>query len=316
MPISNMKIFNDFMYTTVSETVAQQVNLFNAATRNGIVLKAGRNVGDFVDEITYAAFTTPTRRRDIYATGAVAAQALAQLDQAGVKIAGAAGPFSFDPSQFTWIQKNPEEAAVAIGEQVAKAILQDYLNTTLKAANAAFGAVNSFDGTAATMTLSALNSGARLLGDYSQNLAVWVMPSKAYHDLIGAAITNSNNLFSFGSINVVTDGMGRPIVVTDAPALFVDAATDNYNAIGFVPGGAVVEDNGDFFSNAETKNGDENINRTWQAEYTYNLKLKGFTWDKTNGGKSPTDAEIATATNWDKIATSAKDIGGVRVVTL
>ena len=315
MSITAMKVFNDFMYTTVNETVAQQVNLFNTATRGGIILKSARNVGDFAEDIFYTAFTTPVRRRDIYATGAVAAQAIGQATATKVKIAGAAGPFAFDPSQFTWIQKNPEEAAVVIGEQVSKAILQDYLNSALRAANAAFGANNSFDGSAGTMDLTDLNNGARLLGDKAQDLACWVMHSKPYFDLLGAAITNSNTLFTFGTIQVVTDGMGRPLVITDSPSLYLDAATDLYYTLGFVPGGAIVEDNGDFFANTETTNGDENINRTWQAEFTYNLGLKGFQWDKTNGGKSPTDAEVATATNWDKVATSTKNLGGVRVVT-
>ena len=33
-----------------------------------------------------------------------------------------------------------------------------------------------------------------------------------------------------------------------------------------------------------------------------------------NGGKSPTDAKLATGTNWDKVASSDKNTAGVLLV--
>ena len=50
-----------------------------------------------------------------------------------------------------------------------------------------------------------------------------------------------------------------------------------------------------------------------RAGVTIILALKGFAWDTANGGKSPTDAEIATGSNWDKVATSWKHTAGVMV---
>lgn len=317
MALPDMQVFNDFLYTIVSETVDQQVELFNAASRNAIQLRTASRVGDFYDEVFYKAFATPSRRRDPYASGAVAAQDLSQDTMTKVKVGGANGPFAFDPGQFAWIQKSPEEAAVTIGEQVAKAIMQDMLNAGISAANAAITTAGlSFDGTAGTLDLGDLNSGAALFGDRAQEIAAWIMHSKPYHDLLGASITNSNSLFEFGTINVVSDGFGRPLIVTDAPALVDTVATpDEYSSLGLVSGGVVLEDNGDFFANTETTNGDVNIARTWQAEYSFNVGLKGYQWDKTNGGAAPTDAELATGTNWDKVATYDKDTAGVVVVT-
>ena len=313
-----MQVFNDFIYTTVTETVDQQIALFNAASRGAIQLSSARNIGDYMDAAFYKAFSTQSRRRDAYASGAVAAQDLSQESHVSVKVAGANGPFAFNPSQFTWIQKNPEEAAIAIGEQVSQAIIQDMLNASVGACNAAI--VNqgslSYDGSAGTMDIGDLNLGAAKFGDKAQDIVSWVMHSKPYHDLIGAAITNTNELFSFGTINVVQDGFGRPLIVSDIPALFNATPTpDQYNTLGLVSGGIMVEDNGDFFSNAETNNGDENIERTWQSEYTFNVKLKGYSWDKANGGASPTDAELFTGTNWDQVATYNKDTAGVVVIT-
>lgn len=36
--------------------------------------------------------------------------------------------------------------------------------------------------------------------------------------------------------------------------------------------------------------------------------------DIANGGKSPTDAELATGSNWDQVATSIKDTAGVLTI--
>ena len=56
---------------------------------------------------------------------------------------------------------------------------------------------------------------------------------------------------------------------------------------------------------------EQRIETTMQADYTFGLGLKGFTWDTANGGKSPTSAELATGTNWDLVANSIKGSAGV-----
>ena len=66
----------------------------------------------------------------------------------------------------------------------------------------------------------------------------------------------------------------------------------------------------DTLNNIEA-NGKERIETTMQVDYTFGLGLKGYTWDEANGGKSPSDAEIATGSNWDKAATDIKHTAGV-----
>ena len=53
-----------------------------------------------------------------------------------------------------------------------------------------------------------------------------------------------------------------------------------------------------------------------KGEFSFNLGIKGYTWDKANGGKSPNDTAIALSSNWDRVATSHKDTAGVKVTTL
>ena len=86
---------------------------------------------------------------------------------------------------------------------------------------------------------------------------------------------------------------------------------NDIKVLSLVSGGIVVHDAGDLVSNIETSNGKLRIETTMQADYTFGLGLKGYAWDVTSGGKSPTDAEIATGSNWDKISTSVKHTAGV-----
>jgi hypothetical protein len=64
----------------------------------------------------------------------------------------------------------------------------------------------------------------------------------------------------------------------------------------------------------ETSNGNKRIETTWQADYTFGVKLKGYAWDVANGGASPTDAELFTGTNWDKAVAENKHTLGTLLV--
>jgi len=102
-------------------------------------------------------------------------------------------------------------------------------------------------------------------------------------------------------------------VVTDAPALRETPATstNDIKVLSLVAGGVTVYDAGELITNIETTNGKQRIVTTMQADYTFGVSLKGYQWDTTTGGKSPTDAELTTGAAWDKIATSIKHTAGV-----
>lgn len=320
MAMSNMVVFDDFVQRTITEVIAQQVDLFNAASNGTITLTTQRNRGDFAHYSQFAEIAGLIRRRDVYASGAVSPVALAMLQNASVKVAAGTPPIAFNPSQFTWIQEQPEVAGVVIGEQVAIGQFQDMLNAGLRAARAAFvnvgTALQYIIPSQGALTLNGLNRGAQKFGDRAQNIRAWIVHSSPLHDLFDQSLTNTARLFTFGDVRVIEDGFGRRFIVTDSSSLFGAVSSPDvtdYYTLGLVENAIVVEDNGDFFSNLQTVNGDENITRSWQGEWSYNLALKGFTWDTSNGGKSPIDAEIGTGTNWDQTATNIKNTAGVAV---
>lgn len=313
MALTNLQVFSAAVQGTATETLSQQIDLFNAATRGGIVLKSSTtNEGDFADKSFWQIIAGLVRRRDAYATGAVTPKYLVQLLETSVKVDAGTPPLQIDPHWMQRINKNPAEAGAVIGKQMAEQRLQDYLEVALSALAASIGAIAAVTTTpGAALTLGSLNTGASKMGDRASEIACWVMHSKSLFDLLGAAITNSANLFTFGTVNIKADPMGRPIVVTDSLSLYLDAATDLYYTLGLTPGAAIVEENNDFLDAFTTATGDESIRQQYQAQWSYNVAIKGHQWDKTNGGKSPTTAALATASNWDKVISNNKDGPGV-----
>lgn len=320
MALSDLAVFSEYAYAAMTETIAQQINLFNGASRNAIVLSSSAHQGDYNERAFYAKISGLVRRRNAYGSGAVAAKNLQHLVDTMVKVAAGTPPVELNPGQFKWIQQNPEVAGAAMGQQLAQDMLADMLNMGITSCYSALSGVAAviFDATALTpdtLTPGHLNSGAALFGDRSGDIAAWIVHSTPMHSFYGNNIANAQQLFTYGTVNVMADPFGRVFVVTDSPGLITAGSPAVYHNLGLVPGAINVDQNDDFTDNYETKNGDENILRTYQAEWSYNLGVKGFSWDKTNGGKSPTTAALGTATNWDKYATSNKDIAGVVVQT-
>jgi hypothetical protein len=321
MSLDNMKVFNDFMYTTVTEVLSQQVELFNAASRGALRLVTKANVGDYTQSAMYGLLPGLMRRRNAYASGTVASTPLFQRQINSVKVAGGTPPILFEPQQMSWIQRSPDEAAVVIGQQFAKGMMGDMVNTAIRCLRAGISGVADAvqNDQPNRPTFRGLNRASAKFGDRAQDIVCWVLNGDSIHAIYDNALANSEQLFTFGTVNVRGDSWGRVFIITDSPALSdtgTGGGTDNINAIlGLTEGAAVIEDNGDLFTNLETNNGTENIQRTWQAEYTFNVGLKGYSWDTASGGKSPTDSALGTAANWDKQLESVKDTAGVLLLT-
>ncbi|WP_332729204.1 major capsid protein [Pseudomonas sp. ESBL2] len=314
MALSNMKVFNEYLKRTTIETLAQDVEKFNASSAGAIRLTTQGIDGDFLQESFWAGLHGAQRRVDRYAAnGAQASTPLAQKQYDSVKIAGGFGPILWEPSQLSWIQKNPEEALEVISRNLSEAIMADQLNTAISALAGAIGnqpsATNDVSATAG-VTYVAINNAHALFGDASQRLVAQVMTGAMYHKLVGQNLANAERLFQFSGVQVV-DILGKAVIITDAPALYEAGTPNKQKVLSLADGAAVVMDGSDLITNIETSNGKERIETTMQADYTFGLGLKGFTWDTANGGKSPTNAELSTGTNWDLVANSIKASAGV-----
>lgn len=320
MALSDLAVYSEYAYASMTEVLRQRIDLFNAATGGAITLRSAAHQGDFSDVAFFAKISGLVRRRNSYGSGSVGEKKLAHLVDTMVKVAAGTPPVRLDPGQFKWIQQNPEVAGAALGQQLAVDTMADMLNVGLGASYAALSAQTAvvYDATGNTspentLSFGNLNNGQAKFGDQASTISAWVMHSKPMFDLYGKNLTNAERLFNYGNINVMRDPFGKLLVMTDSQNLVIAGTPNNYAVLGLVPGAVIIDQNNDYTANEEAKNGDENIIRTFQAEWSYNVGVRGFAWDKTNGGKSPNDAALLTATNWDKYATSHKDLAGVVV---
>lgn len=319
MSLTQMKVFNEYIMPATIETLGQMVDKFNAASRGAIRLTMTGFTGDFLQESFFAAVHSAQRRVDRYASnGAASVTDLSELKRSAVKVAGGFGPIRYEPSQLTWLERPTAQGIEVASRNFAEAMLKDQLNTAIAALVAAIEnqSTAKYDGIADVspnvgISYATINKSHAKFGDASGTLVAEVMTGSVFHKLIGQNLTNTAQLFNAGNVTVV-DVLNKSVIVTDAPALYQDASPlDKEKVLSLVDGAAVVFDGGDVISNIETTNGNARIETTMQVDYTFGLGLKGYTWDETNGGKSPTDAELATGSNWDKVATDIKHTAGV-----
>lgn len=319
MALSQMQVFNQYFMPAIIETLAQRVDAFNQASNGAIRLTTQGFDGDFLQESFFASIHTAQRRVDRYASNTTATPTnLTQQKHSSVKVAGGFGPIVYEPSQLTWLQKPTAQGIEVVSRNFAEAILADQLNTAIAALVAAIenqqDATNDVSATA-PLSYSALNGAHAKFGDHSGNLIAQVMNGAAYHALVASNLTNTAQLFQAQNVRVV-DILGKAVVVTDAPALYVanSGTVDDIKVLSLTEGAAIVHDGGDIVTNIETTNGNLRIETSIQMDYSFGLGLRGYTWDEGNGGKSPTDQDIATGAYWDRVASSVKHTAGVITV--
>ena len=312
-----MQVYNDEIVGNTIELLGQRIDMFNAASGGSILLNAATFRGDFSKESFFNQIASAQRRVDRYAANATqAATSLTQGEMVGVKVAGGFGPVIFEPAQMTYLQQNPGAAITAIASGFADALLADQLNTAVGCAVAAVenvsALVNDVSGSAG-VTQGGLNNSHRKFGDMSSILSADIMTGDVYHRLVAEAITNGNRLFLSTNVQVV-DILGKLVVISDIPALYEAGTPNKDKVLSVTSGGIIVDNSSDIVSNMETTNGNQRIETTWQSDYTFGVKLKGYAWDVANGGASPTDAELFTGANWDKAVTENKHTLGTLLV--
>lgn len=314
MSQSQMQVFNEFVMPATIETLGQMVEKFNQASGGAILLTTAGFTGDFLQQSFFAGIHGAQRRVDRYAAIAAATPTdLTQLKHSTVKVAGGFGPIRYEPAQMTWLEKPTVEGIEVASRNFAEALLKDQLNTAILALRAAIAnqaaATNDVSATGG-INQAALNNADAKFGDSSGNLVARICTGQVFHKLIGQNLTNTQGLFAAGNVRVI-DILGKTWVVTDAPALYVAGTPNKQYVLTLADGAATVSDSGNMISNILTTNGNTRIETTMQIDYDFAVGLKGYTWDETNGGKSPSDAALGTGTNWDKVATDIKQTAGV-----
>jgi hypothetical protein len=316
-------VYNKFAMDAMTEVLRQKAELFNAASKGTILMKVGPMVGDFDTLASYKSVAGLIIERDPYdvSTDAIATVEMSQHETSAVKISRGTKLLKLRPTDYDYILRNPEEAGSVFGQQLAVQNMLDMLNTSVGACLAALlgqSATNMYDHTGATpdtLNLTALIEGKYKMGDAADNIVAWIAHSLSLRQYEINNAANTTMLFNFGNVNVKQDTDGRPFVISDIASLFTDATPDVAYILGLVPGAIEITLNNDMRTETVTQIGIANPVVSKQSTWSWNLKLKGFTWDRSNGQEAPTNAALFTSSNWDKIASDIKDLAGVLIKT-
>jgi hypothetical protein len=315
MALGDFQVFNGSAYNAFINTLQQETDIFNGVTRNALMMSSVKFDGNKNELAAFESIAALVGNRDPSATGANTEHALAELLKIDIKVGWGIPNISYTNASFDWTQRDPSVAGTLFGEEVAKGAMAYMLNSALESYVAAVDSADvTYDGTAGVASLESLNLGAGKFGDRSSSILCWVMHSKSQTDIFGQALANGNDLFNFGTVRVIQDGHGRPLVITDSEALHFDnAGTENYYQCGIVAGGVSVMEQGDYRNYTVTDIAPVNPKELLTATGSFGLGIKGYTFNAAV--TKPNDAALALVTNWVRVG-GYKDGAGVRVVTL
>lgn len=317
---SDLKVYTDYYHSGVVEGLANKVTAFNGATQNTIIMDNESILGDYGYRSFFNRLGTLVNRRDTTSVSAQTPTTLTQEEFISVKLNRKVKELQMTGDAWRKIGKDPQQMSYVIGVMVGEDMAEEYLTTSLLALRAAI--VNQANllsdvtgASTTTMNTANLYSGKKKLGDRQGEIKLWIMHSKVSGDLIDAAV--ANKIYGEAGLTVY-GGMpgtyGVPVLVNDNASLITDST--NYYTLGLTQGAAII-------TNSEAKDvlwdkvgGLENITYRFQAEHAYNLEIKGFKWDVTNGGANPTSTNVGTGSNWDLAVTSYKNAAGICIKSL
>lgn len=312
---SNFVIYEDEFFEGAYETIEQNVNGFNAASQGAIRLVTDIHRGDYRKR-SFIQTTDLINRRDPTVVSTVADTAVTQDDAKEPKLSRRIGPVAQTLSAWKKIGSDQDEFSFVMGQQMGPEMMQDYLDTAILAVESALDGVAALenDDSGATITSAGLIDTLALFGDQSSRIALWVMHSKTYYDLVkeqhAAKITDVSNVNIYQGIPIT---LGKPVLVTDSSSLIISGTTNQYITLGLVPDAVYVRESEQRSMTSELVTGLENLVYRIQGEYAMTIGVKGFDY---TGTANPTDATIGSSANWSKVATANKSCAGVRMITL
>lgn len=305
---SDFVIYNDTAQTAYLERNMDNLAVFNENSRSAIGLNSELIEGDLklrafykVDgEISY---------RSVNSTATVAAARIVADEMVSVKVPWKYGPYETTEEAFKRRARSPEEFSMLLGQDMADATMSGWIGYALSALQGAIGSNTAMNvsGELATEGKKVLTKGLRTMGDKASSIAIWVMDSTSYFDIVDEAI--DNKLYEEAGV-VVYGGspgtLGKPVLVTDqCPATKI---------FGLVAGAVMVTESQMPSMRSYPVNNQENLAIGFRAEGTANVEVLGYKW-KDKARTNPSAVSLATTTNWQKYATSDKATAGF-IITL
>ena len=155
------------------------------------------------------------------------------------------------------------------------------------------------------ISMSYLNQLLAKMADAREDIRAFLMPSAVFADLVTDQISNYKVDTVLGAtfINDLPVAFGRRLIVADIPALTVSQTSgyySKYNVLGLGPAalrGVVVKDTGIQVQRELLPTVAYDLMR---YDFDIDVFIRGMQWKPSGATPNPTDAQLATAANWDE----------------
>jgi len=307
---ADMVIYDRLAQTAYLERIQDVLEVFNTASNGALVLRSEAVQGDF-DKAAFYRVGGSIEHRDVDSDAKVTGKKIGADERVGVKVPWKYGPYETTEEAFKRRLRDPEEFYTLLGQDLADASLDGFIQHAFVSLEAAIGANAAMvaQGSFAADHKKVLTKGMRLFGDRFQRIALFGMDSATYFDLvddaIGEKIFNEADVVIYGG---VPGTMGKAVLVSDK--------IPSDRIFGLQSGAVqVVESQAPGFRSYNIDD-QENLALGYRGEGTFNLELLGYSWN--TGGSTPAPAnpklaELGTGANWRKHATSDKSTAGVMI---
>lgn len=303
---SDVIIYNDLAQTAYLERIQDNLDVFNAASKGTIVLSDEHIEGDFRQK-TFYKIGGEIVHRDVNATGTVEGKKIGMGEMVGVKVPFKYGPYEMTEEALKRRMRSTAEFSQTVGQDYADALIQGYFKHATAALTGAIGSNSAMKVKAplAQHGRKALTQGLRKFGDKFERVALWVMDSATYFDLVDNALGEK----LYGEIGQVIYGgtpgtLGRPVLVSDQ--------VPQETVFGLQAGAVEITNSQLPEFRAYQINDRENLTLALRAEGAFNVDVLGYSY-KATAGANPNLATVGAADSWQKYATSNKNTAGVMV---
>lgn len=314
---NDMQIYPELLHGSFVEKVRQQIQIFNAASNNTIILASGDAWGWETRESFLQHIETVHRVDHTDPTGSIGLNRIKSDELRKPTVLRGIGATSYELS--TWLQGrswDAETLSARLGEKFALDSLKDKANTAIKClVNAMAGEsdmTHDVTGVSPGQYISGknINGALRKLGDRRNDVSMLIMHSTTWGDLIDEQIDDK---LTGVSDFVIREGTpqthGIPALVTDADDLVDENSPgdDNYYVLALRPGAMMIEDLMlPTWLTGITDLQDNVVEYIVRGDSRYQLALAGFSFDDSTN-QNPNDAALANSSNWDYNYTDVKD---------
>lgn len=303
---SDMIIYNDLAQTAYLERLQDVLEVFNASSGGALILRNELIEGDLRKRSFYK-IGGSLGHRNVNSDAAVAGIKIGADEAVGVKTPWKYGPYETTEEAFKRRARSPEEFSMLVGQDMADAALDYYIQTAFASLGAAIGANANMvaSGSFAVDHKKVLTKGMRKFGDRFNRIALFAMDSATYFDLVDDAIDQK----IYEEAGVVIYGgspgtMGKPVLVSDK--------VTEERIFGLQVGAVSVTESQAPGVRSYPVNNQENLAIGYRAEGAFNVDIMGYSW-KDTAGVNPNLAALGAGANWRKHATSDKATAGVLI---